>query len=280
MAPEWADRESTVTDTTLPAGRPAMAAWWPGGHALMHRHGVALLIALAALVLFVLVDRPLSQWVGTLDAVWIAPFEAITGLGNSRNSLVPLAGAAMIAAAAHHGLRRGRAAEMWAWVALALVFVFAAVALSGIACNVVKVLVGRARPMVGAESGDFGFAPFSFGYAYNSFPSGHANTLFALALAVGCLVPRAVPAVLALAGAVALSRVAIGVHYPSDVAGGALMAVITTRLLRDAFAARGWVFAIGGDGRVGVQRPGRRLLGLARRRWRRALDRLGGKHDG
>jgi membrane-associated phospholipid phosphatase len=61
-------------------------------------------------------------------------------------------------------------------------------------------------------------------YRYHSFPSGHATTAFALAglavlgfrLRVGGLVP------VALAAVVAISRCAVGVHWPSDLLAGAL----------------------------------------------------------
>ena len=56
-----------------------------------------------------------------------------------------------------------------------------------------------------------------------SFPSGHAATAFAGAVALGVLTRRAVPALFVLALAIAYSRVYVGVHYPVDVLAGALL---------------------------------------------------------
>ena len=53
-----------------------------------------------------------------------------------------------------------------------------------------------------------------------SFPSGHSATAFAAATAIAILCPKLRPWVLALAAAVALSRVYLRVHFPLDVLVG------------------------------------------------------------
>lgn len=67
-----------------------------------------------------------------------------------------------------------------------------------------------------------------------SFPSGHAASAFAGALATSRLFPGAQAILWPLAVLIAISRIYVGVHWPSDVVAGALVGY-----------AAGW-FALGG----------------------------------
>ncbi|WP_324789252.1 phosphatase PAP2 family protein [Streptomyces sp. H51] len=58
----------------------------------------------------------------------------------------------------------------------------------------------------------------------HSFPSSHASSAVAAAVAYGALGAYVIPP---LAAAVCLSRLVVGVHYPSDVAAGALLGALT-----------------------------------------------------
>jgi undecaprenyl-diphosphatase len=60
-----------------------------------------------------------------------------------------------------------------------------------------------------------------------SFPSGHAATSFAVASIIGHYSRRAAVPAFLLAALVAFSRIYVGVHYPSDVLGGAVLGCAT-----------------------------------------------------
>lgn len=111
------------------------------------------------------------------------------------------------------------------WAAL---LTLASVLAGSAASSAAKLAFERPRPPLGdAGIAAVGTLPSSW-----SFPSGHATTAFAAAVALGLLCPRLRLPALVLAAAVALSRVYLGVHYAADVvAGAALGAVIGVALV-------------------------------------------------
>lgn len=85
--------------------------------------------------------------------------------------------------------------------------------------TVVKLVIGRARPAL-EDLPALVATPTAL-----SFPSAHASSSFAAARAYSGLLPTA--PLYGLAAAMALSRVYLGAHYPSDVAAGAVLGTLT-----------------------------------------------------
>jgi undecaprenyl-diphosphatase len=65
-----------------------------------------------------------------------------------------------------------------------------------------------------------------------AFPSGHASTSFAAATVLSFARPRWAPAFYLLALAIGFSRVYVGVHYPLDIVGGAVLGIGVATALR------------------------------------------------
>jgi membrane-associated phospholipid phosphatase len=96
-----------------------------------------------------------------------------------------------------------------------------AVTTAALIVTLLKDVFDRARPPVA----DPGLDPVGLVPASASFPSGHAATAFAAAVAVALIYPRLGKPLLVLAAVVAVSRVYLGVHYVLDVAAGTLLGI-------------------------------------------------------
>jgi len=112
----------------------------------------------------------------------------------------------------------------------------AGLAVGGVTAQVVKHVACRARPrlvngwgvgetMEARRPERFGFFqwPCFAKWRYHSFPSGHANTAFTLAVALSAAAPGRRRVWLLVAAGVAASRVLLNAHFVSDVVAGGLI---------------------------------------------------------
>ncbi len=113
------------------------------------------------------------------------------------------------------------AALLWAPLRAAAFRMMLAVALTyALGSGVIKPLVARPRPYVALPSARTVETVPADGY---SFPSGHAATAVAGAIAGSRVVPSMSWMLWTLAVLMSASRVYVGVHYPSDLLAGALL---------------------------------------------------------
>lgn len=134
------------------------------------------------------------------------------------------------------GGRFGRRASLRGLVAVAVT--------SGVTNLPAKLLAGRMRPDLGIvpEVRRLARVPSS-----TSFPSGHAASAFAFATAVSLERPGLRVPMTALAGAVAVSRVYTGVHYPGDVLVGSAIGYAVARRTVAVWPLADDTPAVGGD---------------------------------
>jgi undecaprenyl-diphosphatase len=218
------------------------------------RRRAAVLIVTGVALIFVtaiLFDARLIAWGRSLPPGVHAVFEWITEWGKSDWLLVP--SGVIVVVVLLGDWRRGSRANAGAWFEIATfaAVLFVVVAATGLTTDIIKPIVGRFRPDFVPGGGTFAFAPLSFGgYANYSFPSGHATTMAAVAV-MATFVPGVVTIpIVALAALVAVSRVIIGVHFPSDVVGGTLIGFGVGYLVLRVMTAAGIVYAA----RSGVMR--------------------------
>ena len=109
---------------------------------------------------------------------------------------------------------------VWHRIFLNAYFTFTTIAFSGILGNLLKNIIGRARPFFTPEGNIWLSLPFEHRYYYGSFPSGHATTGGAIAVVLALLFPRWRWFFILTGIFVAITRPVLGVHFPSDVAAG------------------------------------------------------------
>jgi undecaprenyl-diphosphatase len=112
------------------------------------------------------------------------------------------------------------------FINLSLAYLKAQLIFSFLVVRILKVSLGRARPGYGAE-----FIFFETSGKYNSFPSGHSADAFVSGVFLYYLLKqtkyagfRFLP--LMYAFCIALSRVFVSAHYPSDVAAGMTIGIL------------------------------------------------------
>jgi membrane-associated phospholipid phosphatase len=118
-------------------------------------------------------------------------------------------------------------------------YLFLAVAGSGLIVDVLKFVFGRARPKLFFEQNIYGIKFFGTEHLYYSFPSGHSATAFSLAVGTALFFPRFALPLFMGAAFVAFSRIAINAHYLGDIVVGAYIGAVFALWLKTKMENKG-----------------------------------------
>ncbi len=196
-----------------------------------------LYVTVLCLILMVLVDKPLALWLkANLDDDTFGFFKTITDLGLGGHWYVLFFLCLGVTWAVSGLSLTVEAHERWRRYARSWIYGIAVMASSGLTITLLKAIIGRYRPRVLFDGGVYGFEPFS---GANSFPSGHSQVIFSVAMALWFIYPRYRAAYLLAAVFIALSRVATTVHFLSDTIMGSTIAILFAIWLKQKFEADG-----------------------------------------
>lgn len=113
--------------------------------------------------------------------------------------------------------------------------VFASVFFASVIAGVLKIVLGRARPIFFEALNQTGFYPFTADWAFNSMPSGHTVASFAGLVMIGLLFPKIKWATWTVAIIIGLSRISYGAHWPTDVILAAFIGMASADIVKSFF---------------------------------------------
>jgi membrane-associated phospholipid phosphatase len=198
-----------------------------------------ILIALGCATL--LVDRPIAHFL--YDHVSSAAHKRLDSITHAAKAGHWLAAAILALAVAglarHFGLGNKETPLL---ISYSIAFIVSLTVGSAV-LHSIKLVLGRRRPRDDMEMGLYGFMPFAFNTNFNSFPSGHALTIFCVAVIFTCVWPMLWLLWFAIAAFLAGVRALLTAHFLSDVLIGGGIGLITARevlLLGFPGFAPGW----------------------------------------
>ncbi|WFP73880.1 phosphatase PAP2 family protein [Mesorhizobium sp. WSM4906] len=200
----------------------------------------------AWLLLAVAVGLSLDSAAGRMRGEWTPAFvhftDFFTDFGLGGWYLIP---AALCLVAANltdwRSLSRQARMMVYNWTCFAFL-VLCAVGLSGLAVNLLKYGIGRARPLYFDSFGVLSLHPFAMDARFAGFPSGHATTMGAVFGILLLLFPRRWYIALAITACIASTRVFVGAHYPSDTVAGFGLGLAFAIVSGMVFARLGFIF--------------------------------------
>ncbi|MFO0514327.1 MAG: phosphatase PAP2 family protein [Rhodobacterales bacterium] len=197
----------------------------------------------ALFLVVVIADGPVHTMAKSFDPTLNAALRMVTEFGNSAWPLgIGLTLLALVAVARRRA--QGAAAEDLRAFRSCLLLVVLSVAGSGFVASLSKNMIGRMRPSTVPDPNVLEFSVLAFRAGWASFPSGHATTAAACAVALAICAPRLSWAWLSIGLVAAMSRALLGVHWLSDCLAGLALGTAFCLLLRRHMAGRGHQFVL------------------------------------
>lgn len=199
-----------------------------GNYDLLFRHGenkqavkkqrlISIPIIILSIIVLFFFDNPI--WLAARNLVSREPYYNLTDLITDNGLFLFYGAFIIIFAYALINKNKKLTRLIVAYIKTQLIFAFALV-------RIIKIIVGRARPGHDPE-----FTFFSFAFRHNSFPSGHSADAFISGVFLFYLLKhskysacRYLPLIYAFL--IAISRVLISSHYPSDVLAGMAIGIL------------------------------------------------------
>jgi len=189
--------------------------------------GLTLLISLICILLIGYVDKPTLLFVkqhvtGDLKAF----FRVVTDFGKADAYVWGGVLAFLIGRIMFLRAKLTPTAPFYQALSRSGLFVLVSLAYSAVIVHAMKLSFGRPRPKVMFTEDFYGFHFFAFDTKFNSFPSGHSQTIWAVMISLAILFPKGRYVFIAAAVLIASSRVLVTAHYPSDVVMGSFIAIM------------------------------------------------------
>ena len=169
------------------------------------------------LISYFFLDRPIAEYFHLVDfKINMEVIGWLTKLGSNALYLGPL----FILALFFRYLYCNKKWEVRVW------FLWLCVLIPDLICLLLKIVFGRARPLLFFNEHLYGFYWMKWDVPYWSFPSGHTTTIMGFIFGLSILFPRYFYELVLLGLMVVLSRVFLTEHYLSDVLASSYLVLV------------------------------------------------------
>lgn len=206
-----------------------------------HLRQLFILVILFVGLAFLFIDQPLAQWMSEApqQTFWLFNRE-ITEIGEARHFFfvsffLYILCRFLLTPKEIVRIHKGSWMQRvnWQWIQAWGLQLFLSLCFSGLVLHLIKKLVGRQRPHKSPTFDPQVFDPLKLHWDWNSFPSGHSQTLFTVLVFLILLWPRARWFFLAIVSYLAMTRAFTQAHFVSDVLAGGFIgyagAILTLR---------------------------------------------------